>query len=39
MKCSFCNATGVKLDAIMYNGKLVMRCITCKELDGIEADK
>ena len=38
MKCSFCGATNVKLDAITYGGKLVMRCITCKELDGVKGD-
>ena len=38
MKCSFCGATNVKLDLISYNSKLVTRCITCRELDGIKAD-
>jgi hypothetical protein len=36
--CSFCGAKGVKLDAINYGGKLAMRCITCKVLDGVQAD-
>lgn len=38
MMCSFCGAKGVKLDAINYGGKMVMRCITCKVLDGVKAD-
>ncbi len=38
MTCSFCGAKGVKLDAINYGGKLVMRCISCKVLDGVQAD-
>jgi hypothetical protein len=37
MTCSFCGAKGVKLDAINYGGKLVMRCISCKVLDGVQA--
>lgn len=38
MTCSFCGAKGVKLDAINYGGKLVMRCITCKVLDGVQTN-
>jgi len=38
MKCSFCGASGVKIDLISYNSKLVMRCVSCKELDGVTAD-
>jgi phage FluMu protein Com len=38
MKCSFCGAVGVKIDLISYNSRMVMRCVTCKELDGVTAD-
>ena len=39
MKCSFCGATNVKLDLITYNSKLVMVCVSCQLLDGIQGDK
>jgi len=38
MKCSFCDASGVKVDIISYNSKLSYRCYACKELDNIKGD-
>ena len=38
MKCSFCGASGVKVNAIMYNSKLALVCISCELLDGITDD-
>ena len=38
MKCSFCGASGVKVNAIMYNSKLALVCVSCELLDGITDD-
>ena len=39
MKCSFCNATNVKLNPITYDGKPSLVCFACIEFDGIKGDK
>lgn len=38
MKCSFCDAQGVKIDLINYGGKAVMVCMSCRYLDNIQEE-
>ena len=38
MSCTFCDAKGVKIEAIIYKGAPANLCQSCKYLDGIKGD-
>lgn len=36
MKCSFCNSTDKKINAVMYGGKLTLICVSCELVSRID---